>query len=236
MPAETNGKIKNEQTQLGQAVMALNTQHRLLLTGTPLQNNLRELWALLHWLYPYVFTPSTSQIFSDAFDLQKSICDQNVLDASRRLLDKVMLRRLKADVSLDIPPKTEMTIFVPLAPMQSFWYKRLLSQLDKGTLAELFKRPKQTPTDGLYTDVETESNASGSGSVRRNDSNSALSTHSTEYDSEFAATYRLDEAESNLKVAGAKNGNDWQKMMNLLMQLRKCCDHVRSPRKKTNPI
>jgi len=207
--------------------MSLNCQHRLLLTGTPLQNNLKELWALLHWLYPQVFTPSTGQVFSDAFDLQKSICDQNVLDASRRLLEKVMLRRLKVDVQLDIPPKTEMTIFVPLAPMQSFWYKRLISQLDKGTLAELFKRPRQTPTDGTTDFDEIESNASGAGSMQRNNSYSTLSAQSTEYDSEFAAAYRLDEAESNLKEAGAKNGNDWQKMMNLLMQLRKCCDHVR---------
>jgi SWI/SNF-related matrix-associated actin-dependent regulator of chromatin subfamily A member 5 len=51
-------KIKNEKTDLALAVRGINSQNRLLLTGTPLQNNLHELWALLNFLLPDVFSDS----------------------------------------------------------------------------------------------------------------------------------------------------------------------------------
>jgi Rad3-related DNA helicase len=51
-------RLKNEASQFSQTVRMLTTQHRLLLTGTPLQNNLHELWALLNFLLPEVFASS----------------------------------------------------------------------------------------------------------------------------------------------------------------------------------
>lgn len=51
-------RLKNEKTRLSQTLRQLKTRHRLLLTGTPLQNNLHELWALLNYLLPDVFDSS----------------------------------------------------------------------------------------------------------------------------------------------------------------------------------
>jgi SWI/SNF-related matrix-associated actin-dependent regulator of chromatin subfamily A member 5 len=59
-------KIKNEDSQLSQVVRKLNTECKLLLTGTPLQNNLHELWSLLNFLLPEIF--SNSELFDNWFE------------------------------------------------------------------------------------------------------------------------------------------------------------------------
>ena len=59
-------KIKNEESQLSQVIRKLNTQCKLLLTGTPLQNNLHELWSLLNFLLPEIF--SNSEMFDNWFN------------------------------------------------------------------------------------------------------------------------------------------------------------------------
>lgn len=58
-------KIKNEESQLSLIIRELKTHHKLLLTGTPLQNNLHELWSLLNFLMPDLF--NSSDIFDDWF-------------------------------------------------------------------------------------------------------------------------------------------------------------------------
>lgn len=59
-------KIKNEESQLSQIVRKLHTECKLLLTGTPLQNNLHELWSLLNFLLPEIF--SRSDMFDNWFN------------------------------------------------------------------------------------------------------------------------------------------------------------------------
>jgi SWI/SNF-related matrix-associated actin-dependent regulator of chromatin subfamily A member 5 len=104
-------KIKNDLSLISKALQGLRAEYRLILTGTPLQNNLTELWALLHWLYPDVFTEQTSELFRTSFDLTKGLYSNTVLDNSRRLLELVMLRRMKNSpgVDLNLPPKTEVS-------------------------------------------------------------------------------------------------------------------------------
>ena len=70
--------IKNEASQISRALRGFNAEGTLLLTGTPLQNNLHELWALLNNLYPTVFPPATAAAFDGAFDLVNNkvrVCD-----------------------------------------------------------------------------------------------------------------------------------------------------------------
>ena len=59
-------RMKNEESKLAQVLRSLSTHSRLLITGTPLQNNLHELWALLHFLHPEIF--ASSDAFDRAFD------------------------------------------------------------------------------------------------------------------------------------------------------------------------
>lgn len=63
-------RIKNESSSLSKAVRTMHTDHRLLITGTPLQNNLRELWALLNFLMPEIFGDA------DQFDAWFSMSDE----------------------------------------------------------------------------------------------------------------------------------------------------------------
>ena len=85
-------------------------------TGTPIQNNLHELWALLNFLHPEVFTASDA--FDSAFDSKAGQVKQAVVRQLHTLLQRCLLRRLKADVEKGLPPKKEVKIFLPLTSMQ----------------------------------------------------------------------------------------------------------------------
>lgn len=112
--------------------------HRLLLTGTPLQNNLAELWSLLNFLLPEIFDDLGS--FEMWFDLDylqsgSSVDDEiiaeekqhNILAMLHQILTPFMLRRLKRDVDLDVPPKREVLVYAPLSSKQKDLY---LASLD----------------------------------------------------------------------------------------------------------
>lgn len=197
-------KIKNEKTNIASALQGLSAEYRLILTGTPLQNNLTELWALIHWLFPEVFNINTSKIFSEAFDLTAGKNDLGVMDNSRRLLELIMLRRMKESkgVNLGLPPKTEVILYLPLVPMQRFWYKRLLTRLDKGMLETVFKGAKEK--------VKVEDTNKGEGPVKDGD------LEKIEEGAEWGESKAI--VEMAIKE---KSGTQWQKLMNLLMQLRK---------------
>merc|ERR1719283_87452 len=108
------------------------TRHRLLLTGTPLQNNLHELWALLNFLLPDVF--DSSEDFDEWFkDDQCLDQNQSVVEKLHAILKPFLLRRLKTEVEKKLPPKKELKLYVGLSKMQREWYKGVLLK-DIGTL------------------------------------------------------------------------------------------------------
>lgn len=114
-------KIKNEESQISKKLRQLDTSHRLLLTGTPLQNNLHELWALLNFLLPDVF--GSSEEFDEWFDLNGAQ-NANLTDEERekrnteivqqlhKILRPFMLRRIKKEVEKNMPPKVEIHVTV----------------------------------------------------------------------------------------------------------------------------
>jgi SWI/SNF-related matrix-associated actin-dependent regulator of chromatin subfamily A member 5 len=108
-------KIKSSVTQISTALRNISAEYRLILTGTPLQNNLTEMWALLAWLYPDVFVENTQTLFKESFDLNKGKVNRQTMDDARRLLELVMLRRMKdtPGVNLGLPPKEEILLYVP---------------------------------------------------------------------------------------------------------------------------
>lgn len=122
-------KIKNENALISDAVRHINRQGLLLLTGTPLQNNLHELWALFNQLFPEIFTDA--KLFDNIYSLSQSTCDYKTLDKAHLLLKTLCLRRLKVDVEKSLPPRSELKIFSPLSKMQHFWYRRLLMKNSK---------------------------------------------------------------------------------------------------------
>ncbi|KNC53652.1 chromatin-remodelling complex ATPase ISWI2 [Thecamonas trahens ATCC 50062] len=119
-------RIKNESSRLSLNVRAFSSAHRLLITGTPLQNNVHELWALLNFLLPDVFQSASS--FDEWFDLSSESAEADAVDQLHKVLRPFLLRRLKADVESSLLPKKELLMKVKLTPMQKEWYRKLLSR------------------------------------------------------------------------------------------------------------
>ncbi|KAG9840462.1 hypothetical protein KCU86_g11377, partial [Aureobasidium melanogenum] len=144
-------KIKNDKTNISLALQGLQAEHRLLLTGTPLQNDLREMWALLHWLYPNVFVDKTADLFKEAFDIGRGQVDSTFMDHARHLLELIMIRRMKSSpgVDLGLPPKSEILLYIPLTPLQRFWYTRLLTKAGDTLLDDIFGNVKEKEHEAL---------------------------------------------------------------------------------------
>uniref|UniRef100_A0A672YZW0 Helicase ATP-binding domain-containing protein n=1 Tax=Sphaeramia orbicularis TaxID=375764 RepID=A0A672YZW0_9TELE len=117
-------RIKNEKSKLSEIVREFKTTNRLLLTGTPLQNNLHELWALLNFLLPDVF--NSSEDFDSWFDTNNCLGDQKLVERLHTVLRPFLLRRIKADVEKTLLPKKEIKMYVGLSKMQREWYTKIL--------------------------------------------------------------------------------------------------------------
>lgn len=118
-------RIKNEESSLAQIIRVFNSRNRLLITGTPLQNNLHELWALLNFLLPDVF--GDAEAFDSWFNNQDADQDA-VVQQLHRVLRPFLLRRVKADVEKSLLPKKEVNLYVGMSEMQIKWYKSILEK------------------------------------------------------------------------------------------------------------
>ncbi len=135
--------IKSLTSQISEAVRKIHCQTRVILTGTPLQNNLVELYAILNFLYPQYFT--TPEVFEDAFDITHNRIDPEMLLKANKLLQKFMIRRLKGEVEKLMPKKIETKILCPLSSSQIFWYKGyLMNEVDS-----IVKMMEQEDPDAL---------------------------------------------------------------------------------------
>lgn len=132
-------RIKNLESQLLKQLKLYPSENRLLLTGTPLQNSLKELWSLLNFLLPDLF--NSLDKFQSWFQFSPSSLEQSegrqyILDAERdhalvsklhSILTPFVLRRLKQDV-LTLPPKYEYILYTPLSTLQREYYLALLDK------------------------------------------------------------------------------------------------------------
>ena len=193
----------------GTVVSRLNVSCR-----TPLHNNLLESWSLLHWLYPDVFTAKTADLFKRSFDLSKGSVSTSFLDSVQGLLKLIMLRRLKEDSELDftLPSKSEVLLFVPLTNMQRDWYTKLLTS-SQDTIS-IF--------EGADLDVERIKSVN---SASRN----GFTDEYPEKDILIKSNHQSQKAKSNNSTEAtlSQDGKKISKQMllNLIMQLRKCCIH-----------
>uniref|UniRef100_A0A7N8XA71 Chromodomain helicase DNA binding protein 4a n=1 Tax=Mastacembelus armatus TaxID=205130 RepID=A0A7N8XA71_9TELE len=116
-------RLKNNQSKFFRVLNNYSLQHKLLLTGTPLQNNLEELFHLLNFLTPERF--SNLEVFLEEF---ADIAKEDQIKKLHDMLGPHMLRRLKADVFKHMPSKTELIVRVELSPMQKKYYKFILTK------------------------------------------------------------------------------------------------------------
>ena len=114
--------IKNVNAKVNKAVLLLNSEHRLALSGTPLENNLSELYALFRFLNPAMFGGFESFNQNYLIPVQKNN-DSSVAIELRKKIYPFILRRLKKDVLSDLPEKIEKHLFVEMKADQLQFYE-----------------------------------------------------------------------------------------------------------------
>jgi superfamily II DNA or RNA helicase len=115
--------IKNPDTQNAQAAMALVGRHRFVLTGTPVENSVRDLWSLLHFVLPGYL--GRREDFRERYELPISRGSQPERARLAKRLRPVMLRRLKQQVVKELPEKIEQITYCDLSPEQEELYQKL---------------------------------------------------------------------------------------------------------------
>ena len=126
--------IKNRQTQNAQAVKAVRAKHRLVLTGTPLENSVLDLWSIFDFLMPGYL--GTAKDFRERYELP--IAKEKNAEAQTRLARRLrpfLLRRLKREVAKDLPTKIEQVSFCELTSDQRGVYQQILEASRKEILA-----------------------------------------------------------------------------------------------------
>ncbi|XP_011308420.1 chromodomain-helicase-DNA-binding protein 1 isoform X2 [Fopius arisanus] len=115
-------RLKNDDSLLYKALTEFSTNHRLLITGTPLQNSLKELWALLHFIMPQKF------ITWEEFEKEHDNAAQKGYSKLHKQLEPFILRRVKKDVEKSLPAKVEQILRVQMTSLQKQYYKWILTK------------------------------------------------------------------------------------------------------------
>ncbi|XP_065201133.1 lymphoid-specific helicase-like [Planococcus citri] len=125
-------RLKNYKSMLSIELRKYKTESRFILTGTPLQNNLTELWSLLNYLIPEIFDDlslfESLFDFSDLNDAEKrhqlieKEKEEQIISKIHKILEPFLLRRMKCDVNIELPRKKEVLVYAPLSTEQQELY------------------------------------------------------------------------------------------------------------------
>lgn len=135
--------IKNVNAQTTKAIMLLDAKHRIALSGTPIENNLSELYSLFRFLNPSMF--GTMEEFNNyyAIPIQKEN-DQEAIEELKKKVYPFILRRIKKEVLKDLPDKIEKTMYIEMNPEQkklyeerrNYYYKMVHSQIKENGIGK----------------------------------------------------------------------------------------------------
>ncbi|XP_070608065.1 lymphoid-specific helicase [Erythrolamprus reginae] len=218
-------RIKNMNCRLIRELKQFSTDNKLLLTGTPLQNNLSELWSLLNFLLPDVFDDLKS--FESWFDIT-SISEiaenivakereQNVLHMLHQILTPFLLRRLKSDVAVEVPPKREVVVYAPLVKKQEVFYSAIVNK----TIRKILGNNQEEV-------VELTSTGRPKRRSRKVVNYRELKENEFPDELEELITKTQEEADKERPVITVDMPLDSEinlKLQNIMMLLRKCCNH-----------
>ena len=124
---------KNPASQIAKVVRGLQADHRLALTGTPVENSLRDLWAIFGFVEPGLLGSEGS--FRRRFEIPIGEGDEGAATALRSRLEPFVLRRTKEDVARELPERTEALIECELTPLQRRLYRGIAEAARRDVLA-----------------------------------------------------------------------------------------------------
>ncbi|WFD35991.1 Putative DNA helicase ino80 [Malassezia cuniculi] len=143
--------IKSSSSNRWKTLLSFNCRNRLLLTGTPVQNSMQELWALLHFIMPSLF--DSHDEFSEWFskDIEshaenKGTLNEHQLRRLHMILKPFMLRRIKKNVQNELGDKIEIDLYTDLSARQKMLYKGLRAHV---SVAELMDKVNTSDESGL---------------------------------------------------------------------------------------
>lgn len=132
-------RLKNDESQFFSHAMLVNAKRKLLLTGTPLSNQIKELFSLLNFIMPSIFSDKDS--FETLFGSEniptaesssgRSKIQEQLIQKLHKIIEPFMLRRLKQDTTLGLPEKKELCVYCPLSTMQGVLYKNIFTKSHK---------------------------------------------------------------------------------------------------------
>ncbi len=114
--------IKNPDAKVTQACFALRAEHRLVMTGTPLENRQLDLWSIFRYLLPGLL--GSRSAFESALIQDR----EGTMNRLRQQVAPFILRRTKTEVATELPPKVEMDLLCPLTEMQRAEYARICTE------------------------------------------------------------------------------------------------------------
>jgi SNF2 family DNA or RNA helicase len=130
--------IKNPMSNTARAAKKLDSERRLALTGTPIENRLSEIWSIFDFVSPGLL--GDLKRFEDKFAKPIDRGDDEAASKLRATIQPFVLRRNKEQVEKDLPEKIEQEFVVPLADGQSKLYKQILKEVRKSVLSEVEKQ------------------------------------------------------------------------------------------------
>jgi superfamily II DNA or RNA helicase len=139
--------IKNPTSKATQAVFRLNSQHRLVLTGTPIQNSLSDIWSQFNFLNPEILGTHTHFMKMYAIPLAKNHEDR-AADRLKNLINPFILRRTKEEVAPELPPITESVVYCGMTEAQQSHYETEKSKV-RNLIIENFKLDDRKATSVL---------------------------------------------------------------------------------------
>jgi len=140
-------QIKNAATKAARAARKLQAKHRLVLTGTPIENHLEELRSIADFVLPGYL--GTTESFRKRFARPIETGDEKAILVLKRAIDPFKLRRLKAQVLTDLPPKIEDERHAVLTPHQAVLYAEVLDRAKAAGLIDALK-DKSKPVDFIH--------------------------------------------------------------------------------------
>lgn len=192
--------IKNPAAQVSRAVRQLDSQLRVCLSGTPIENHLGELWSLFDFLMPGLL--GDAEAFRETFrnPIEKA-GNQQRADALAHKIGSLILRRTKDQVATELPPKTEIPHFIELSSPEKDLYETVRSTMDKNVRQALAIRGQEAQIVFLDALLKLRQICCHPSLMRNNE----VETESTRQQAEDRQSAKFDYLKSLLETLKAEN-------------------------------